>query len=119
MPSLSAVSRTRLSLVSQGFPVIHVCKEAEQQAQNVVTLLPFLTTHNLLFLLFYSSSPFISLSVFPFRSCLLTLFSSVSRPLLGDLQDVQKTLTHPIPPAGQSSLTGDFTSLMTGHSLPS
>lgn len=66
MPSLSAVSHTRLSLVSQGFLLIHVCEEAEQGAQSVVTLLLFLTTDILLFLLFYSSSPFISLSVFPF-----------------------------------------------------
>lgn len=62
MPSLSAVS---LSLVSQGFPVIRVCAEAERPAQSVVTLLLFLTTYTLPFLLFHSF-PFMSLSVFPF-----------------------------------------------------
>lgn len=65
MPSLRAVSGTRLSLVSQGFPVIHVCAEVERQ-QLVVSLPLFHTTYALLFLLFPSSSPFISLSVFPF-----------------------------------------------------
>lgn len=67
MPSLNVVNHTCLSLVSQGFPVIHVCAEAEQRAQSVVTLQLFLTTYILLLLLLYSSSsPFISLSVFPF-----------------------------------------------------
>lgn len=64
MPSSRAISHTRLSLVTQGFPVIHVCTEAERQAQSVVTLPLFLTTYILLFLLFHS--PFISLSTFPF-----------------------------------------------------
>lgn len=42
--------------------------------------------------------------------------SKVSR----DLQDVQKTpVTHPAAPAGWCRSTGDFTALMTGHSLPS
>ena len=65
MPSPSSVSHTHLTLVSQGFPVNHVCDEAERRFQSVVTLLRFLTTYILLFLLFYSSSPFIALSVFP------------------------------------------------------
>lgn len=58
MQSLSAVSHTHVSLMSQGFLVIHVCEEAERQAKIVVTIL--------LFLLFHSPSPFISLYVFPF-----------------------------------------------------
>lgn len=66
MQSLSAVSHTHVSLMSQGFLVIHVCEEAERQAKIVVTLLLVLTTYILLFLLFHSPSPFISLSVFPF-----------------------------------------------------
>lgn len=37
VPSLSSVGHTRLSLVSQSSPVIHVWEEAERQAQNVVT----------------------------------------------------------------------------------
>lgn len=71
MPSLSAVSHICLSLVSQGFPVIHVCAKAEWQAQSVVALLLF--SYHL-----YHSLPIISLLLsihlfvrIPFPSCLL------------------------------------------------
>lgn len=70
MPSLSAVSHTHLSLVSQGFPVNHVCTEADRRAQSTVTLLLFYHIYPPLpiILLLLSIHLFVCI---PFPSCLL------------------------------------------------
>lgn len=71
MPSLSAVSHIRLSLVSQDFVVIHVCKEAKLRGSKCSHSPP--CSHHL-----YPPLPIISLLLsihlfvrIPFPSCLL------------------------------------------------
>ena len=127
------------SLVSQGFPMIHVCAEAEQRAQRVVTVPPFPSPPLTSIPLLLSIHLFVC-GRFRFRrlaNCCRTTpfnspsqpavplpgpapFSSISRPLLGDLQDVQKKLSHTqLHLRASAARTGDFTALMTGHTLPS
>lgn len=125
-------------MVIQAFPVIHVC--AETKTQPRLLSLFFFSPHPSPFS--YYLSPPLHLSLCPSPLCFLpanccctipVIFStegapsllqptfpcSISRLILLDLQDVQKLLTHPVPPVGWCSPAGDFTTVMMGCTVPS
>lgn len=134
MPSLKPVSHAHVLLVSQGVLVIHVCEKLNDR-QKLSSFSPPLSSSS-----YYCPPPLhsslcpYSLPFLPANWCCTTPFisppclqkcslgqrlSAASRGPCWKTSRMFKKLTHPIPPAGLCSPTGDFTMLMTGNSLPS
>lgn len=118
MPSLSAVSHTCLSLVSQGFPVIHVCTKCVRQKSKCSRSALF--SHHL-----YPSLPIISLLLsihlpvhIRFPSCLLIVVvphylflhcASSSSPRANTLQQRLQALVGRPPACSKHSDTPNST----------